>query len=88
MAFRKFSAEYIFNGFEFLPPNTVIVTDEEGVICAITSQEDAGGDVQHHAGILSPGLINAHCHVELSHMKDTIPKGIGLINFLINVVKK
>jgi len=88
MAFRKFSAEYIFNGFEFLPPNTVIVTDEEGVICAITSQEDAGGDVQHHAGILSPGLINAHCHVELSHMKNTIPKGIGLINFLINVVKK
>ena len=35
-----------------------------------------------HEGILCPGFVNAHCHLELSHLKDMIPPHTGLIPFL------
>ena len=38
-------------------------------------------------GILSPGFINCHCHLELSHMKGMIPEGTGLIEFVTQVMK-
>jgi cytosine/adenosine deaminase-related metal-dependent hydrolase len=49
---------------------------------------DAGPDVSMHKGTLVPGLINAHCHLELSHLKDVIPPHTGLIEFLCSVVTK
>ncbi|MBU3677490.1 MAG: amidohydrolase family protein, partial [Chitinophagaceae bacterium] len=33
-------------------------------------------------GLIMPGLINVHCHIELSHMKGLIPKHTGLPQFL------
>jgi cytosine/adenosine deaminase-related metal-dependent hydrolase len=40
------------------------------------------------AGTLIPGFINAHCHLELSHLKDVITPHTGLIEFLCSVVTK
>ena len=54
----------------------------------ITSESEAGDDVQVFEGILSPGLINCHCHLELSHLKNVIPPHTGLIEFLCSVVTK
>ncbi len=39
-------------------------------------------------GILSPGFINAHCHLELSHLKNVIPEKTGLIDFVFKVVSE
>jgi len=44
--------------------------------------------VEKYEGILCPGFINAHCHLELSHLKGVIPKHTGLIPFLMDVVDK
>jgi cytosine/adenosine deaminase-related metal-dependent hydrolase len=33
-------------------------------------------------GILCPGFVNAHCHLELSHLKGIAKKGIGLLDFI------
>ena len=38
-------------------------------------------------GILCPGFINTHCHLELSHMKGLVNTGTGLLEFIGNVVK-
>ena len=88
MNYRKFGADKLFDGFHFLEEAQVVVTDENGVMQGIIKKEDAGENVLSLDGILVPGLINAHCHVELSHMKDVIPPHTGLIDFLISVVTK
>ena len=88
MKYRKFSADKIFNGFEFFNHEHVLVTDETGRVEGLVPHTEAGDDVEKFSGILSPGFINAHCHLELSHLKDVIPPHTGLIPFLLDVVGK
>ena len=83
--YRKFSADKIFDGYQFLPQQ-VLVTDAAGVIINIVDEKEAGDDVEELKGILCPGFINAHCHLELSHMKGHIPKHTGLVDFVLKVV--
>ncbi len=88
MAYLKFKADKLFDGYRFSDDNAVLITDEEGVIEAIVPIDQAGDDVQQLSGILSPGFINCHCHLELSHMKGLIPEGTGLVKFVLNVVQQ
>ncbi len=71
-----------------LDANHILITDKNGVIQSIVDEKDAGDDVEVFEGIISPGFINCHCHLELSHMKNVIESGTGLIDFLIKVVSK
>ena len=86
MSYNKFSAAQLFDGYNFLPTGTVLITSVKGEIIDTVISEDAGDDVQHLKGILSPGFINCHCHLELSHLKNTIPQQTGLVNFLQHVM--
>ena len=88
MSFKKFKAHRIFDGEKMLPEETVLITDASGNIEALVPENEAGGDVQTFEGIILPGLINCHCHLELSHLKNVIPPHTGLINFLCSVVTK
>ncbi len=88
MTFNKFRASHLFTGHHLLDDNHVLVTKTNGTIEAIIDIKDAGEDIQQLDGILSPGLINAHCHLELSHLKNVIPPHTGLIDFLCSVVTK
>jgi cytosine/adenosine deaminase-related metal-dependent hydrolase len=88
MAFKKFKAGKLFDGYRFLEEDKVLITDEDGSIEAIVPVADAGDDIQQFEGILAPGLINCHCHLELSHLKNVIPPHTGLIEFLCSVVTK
>ena len=63
-----------------------MITDEAGVIGDIVNENEAGDDVEKLKGILCPGFINGHCHLELSHMKGHIPKLTGLVDFVLKVV--
>ncbi|TAL62376.1 MAG: amidohydrolase [Bacteroidetes bacterium] len=82
---KKFSAQYIFTNSGSPLKRAVITTDDEGTVLNI---EQTGGDleekhsVEFHNGIIIPGFVNCHCHLELSHMKDIIPKGSGLGSFI------
>lgn len=88
MRYRKLRADRLFDGYRFRNDDEVLVIDEEGVIIDIVTSADAGDDVEQLKGILSPGLINCHCHLELSHLKNVIPPHTGLIDFLCSVVTK
>ncbi len=69
-----------------LDASKVLVMHQDGRVADIVAEVDAGDDIQVCEGILSPGFINVHCHLELSYLKDRIPKHIGLISFLSSVM--
>ena len=88
MSYRKFQADQLFTGYKLLTEEQVLITNEQGVIVDIISVPDAGDEIERFKGILSPGFINCHCHLELSHLKNVIPPHTGLIEFLCSVVQK
>jgi aminodeoxyfutalosine deaminase len=88
MAIRKFKADQLFDGYRLYNDNRVLITDETGKVQDIVPEKEAGDDVKNYQGILSPGMVNCHCHLELSHLKDVIPPHTGLIEFLCSVVTK
>ncbi|MFL5789090.1 MAG: amidohydrolase family protein, partial [Flavisolibacter sp.] len=85
MAFRKLTSDIIFNGNRFLKEKVLIVK-EDGTIEDIIPLNIAGNDIEVYENILSPGFINCHCHLELSHMKGLIPERTGLVDFVFKVV--
>jgi cytosine/adenosine deaminase-related metal-dependent hydrolase len=87
MSFRKFAADYLFTGYHLIE-DAVLITDDDGIVEAIVPVGDAGDSIETFQGVLTPGLINCHCHLELSHLKDVIPPHTGLIEFLLSVVQK
>ena len=84
--YQKFQATQIFTGTELLGDQLVLITQKDGTIEALVGIEDAGEEVQNFEGVLTPGLINAHCHLELSHMKGMIPAHTGLQEFVKQIV--
>ena len=74
MHYRKLKASYLFTGEKLLKSEKVLLADQKGTIIKLLNEEEAGSDAEFYHGILSPGFINAHCHLELSHLKNVIPE--------------
>lgn len=68
----------------------VIVLDQSNSIIQVISQNDAEyttayGIAESFNGIICPGFINSHCHLELSYLKGKIEEKIGLPNFILSL---
>ncbi len=87
MSYKKFCADQLFDGYRLLDNQQVLITTDEGIVEAIVDVKEAGDEIQHYDGILSPGFINCHCHLELSHMRGKIAERTGLIEFVSQVMK-
>lgn len=86
MKYRKFNVEYLFTGTQMLNSEHTLITDVKGEIIDIIFKDDAGDETEIFNGILCPGFINSHCHLELSHLKNIIPQKTGLVDFVVKVV--
>ncbi len=84
---RYITADYIHDGKGKVLIDKVLVLDTSGKIIDIKSVDTLdSGKVEKYNGSLIPGLINTHCHLELSHMKGKVPTGTSLIPFISSVV--
>ncbi len=86
--YTKITADYIFP--ISTPPlrNGVIVYDQSGVIEKVVAAHDFNGswdEVKKYQGIIVPGFINSHTHLELSHLRGSIPEKQGLPRFIKQV---
>ena len=84
---RKISADWIFPITSQPIKNGVLTVDDKGQIIKIDHRDRyADTQLEIYSGVLVPGFINTHCHLELSHMKGVAPTGTGLLPFLKTVV--
>ena len=85
---KKITADLIFTLKGKPVEKGVVVMEDDGKILAIDARENhdpASLDIYH--GVIVPGFVNTHCHLELSHMKGKVATGTGLIPFISNVVQ-
>ena len=64
----------------------MLITTTDGMIIDLVDKAAAGDGIESFEGILTPGFVNCHCHLELSHLKGGIPKHTGLIDFVFKIV--
>ena len=86
---RKLSAHYIFTGTGVVLNKGIIIVNEEGIVTKIIDtkgQFEEQSGVEFYSGAIVPGFVNAHCHLELSHLHSIFPEKTGLPGFLKNVV--
>lgn len=84
---RKISANLVFPINQSPIPNGVVVVSDDGKIEEVLSSSDGLSDVEQYEGILCPGFVNAHCHLELSHLKGVLPKHKGMVSFIRNIIE-
>lgn len=82
---RFLSAGFIFPVSSPPVANGIVAVDDGGRIADILETGEASipeGEIEYFDGILCPGFVNAHCHLELSWAKGLIESGTGLDGFL------
>ena len=88
MGYLKFRASQLFEGRRMLGTDHVLIMNDDGVVEDLLPTTEAGEDIQAFEGIITPGFINCHCHLELSHMKGIIKEHTGLADFVYRVVSE
>ena len=84
---RKLSADYLFTLDAEPIKEGVVILDEEGTVLEVLKDRSSIGEIEFFDGILCPGLINSHGHLELSHLKGKIERHTGLVDFILGVQK-
>jgi cytosine/adenosine deaminase-related metal-dependent hydrolase len=86
---KSFRADYVFPVSADPIRNGIVTVDNYGKIISVADQHarPPEGPVEQLSGIICPGFVNTHCHIELSHLKDKILQHTGLVKFIIELQK-
>ena len=86
---KKITADWVYPIASEPIKNGVVILDEKGKILALDKRENHDlTSLDIRKGTITPGFINTHCHLELSHMKGLVATGTTLIPFITGVVTK
>ncbi|WP_313367490.1 amidohydrolase family protein [Sphingobacterium mizutaii] len=67
----------------------VVAIDDNGFVKGIYNPGEIDENlVENFKGALIPGFVNAHCHLELSHLLGVVPRSTGLPKFLSSVINE
>ena len=80
---KRIAAEYVFTGTGGDPVrNAYVEYGEDGTVTSFGVSPDVDAEPDFRRGILVPGFVNSHCHLELSHLRGKFAKGTGMSGFI------
>ncbi len=85
---KRLSAQYIITNTGPALKRAIVNTEDDGTIISIEETEGELTEkhtVEFYNGIIIPGFVNCHCHLELSHLKGAIAESGGLGFFIEQV---
>ena len=88
---RHISADYIFPIFALPIKNGIVTIDDDGTILDVSSEHefhDPTAKVERYEGIICPGFVNTHCHLELSYLHEQITEKAEMTGFIKQFVAK
>jgi len=91
MASRIIHADHVAPGDAAPIADAAIVVDEQGVVedvgaAAEVLPRHTGAPIERVRGVVFPGLVNAHSHVELSALRGKVPGGRGFVAWVDTLI--
>ncbi len=87
MAHRYITADWVYPVSSSRIKHGVVILDGNRILSVEQRNNVSADQLEYFSGILIPGLINSHCHLELSHLKGKVETGTGLLPFIEQVVR-
>ncbi len=87
---RKIQADYIFPISSSPIKNGILIFENDGTIIDLIDPAHTPyllQDIETFNGVLCPGFVNAHCHLELSHLRGKITEKKGMANFISEILQ-
>ena len=79
---RKITAHYTLVGGQLRSNIVVEVDSSRRIVSVVESDEiDSMAGVEFYPGILIPGMVNLHCHLELAYLRGAIEEQTGFAGF-------
>ena len=84
---RFLTADYLFPLYKAPIKKGVLQISDKGEVIKLFGNRNQvpQGQLEVFDGIICPGFVNAHCHLELSHLLGLAEKGKGFLNFVSTV---
>ena len=89
---RKFKADWVYPVSSSPIKNGIVVTSEQGSILDVLHDEHveytaALENSETVEGVICPGFVNTHCHIELSYLRNHLQMHTGLNGFISELQK-
>ncbi|MDD3273585.1 MAG: amidohydrolase family protein [Bacteroidales bacterium] len=79
---RKIAAQYLFPGNSSPIKRGFVTLDDDGTILETGELDKESESTEFYNGIIIPGFVNSHCHIELSHLKGVFTQESGMAGFI------
>ena len=80
---KRIAASYLYPLTDVRPlRNGFVELADDGTVLRTGISEDPSREEIFLEGAVAPGLVNAHCHIELSYLKGRFRKGTGMAGFI------